>query len=149
MQITSRIRRLFLISKNTTSGYISGRFLGLHCFKTLVLLELVWAKVIESGMQSLWIVEPFDVITRGARRVLVRLIFIVVNLFDFERFEEAFHRRIVVTTPSTAHALPKAAAFKSSPELLTCELRSSIRMNDYSGIRFSQRNRLVERIDRE
>ena len=47
-------------------------------------------------MQSLWIVKTFDVIVGRSHGVFVCFVFFVVNFFDFESFEEAFHRRVVV-----------------------------------------------------
>ena len=63
------------------------------------------ADITERRVQSYWIVESFDVIDHGPSRLLVGFVSAVVNLLDFEAFEEAFHGCVVVAIPFAAHAL--------------------------------------------
>ena len=96
-------------------------------------------------MQSFWIVEALSVIVGGARRMLVCFVFFMVNLFDFEAFEKALHRRIVVTVSSfPAHALQKTTIVKSFSKRVAGELRAAIRVDDQSACWLAQRNGLVE-----
>lgn len=56
-------------------------------------------------MQSYSVVESVDVIDDGSRGLFVGLVFVPVDLLDFEASEEAFHRRVVVAISFAAHAL--------------------------------------------
>ena len=100
-------------------------------------------------MQSLRIVKTLDVIGCRADGLFVCLVFLVVDLFDLEALEEAFHRRVVVTVAFATVALQELALGQPFSEALTCKLRAAIRMHDESRIWFSQSDGLVERIERQ
>ena len=60
-------------------------------------------------MQTFGVVEAFDVIVGCPHGLIVCLVVFVMDLFDFEALEEAFHRCVVVTVASAAHALQEFA----------------------------------------
>ena len=74
-------------------------------------------------------------------------VFVPVHLLDFETAEETLHRCVVVAIAFAAHALQKFAGAQAILIGQTRELRSTIAVNNESGPRVAQCDRLIQGIE--
>ena len=74
-------------------------------FNFQMVLVTDWGHVGQARVQSHAVIKPVDIVGRSADSLFVRLVSGVMDFFDFEALEEAFHGRVIVTVAFAAHAL--------------------------------------------
>src|SRR5436309_10263925 len=80
-------------------------------------------------MQSIRIVETLDPINQIKSRLRARCISQSIDPFDFQRLEEAFHRRIVSASSLPTHRLHRSETIEQIPMFLAGVLHAR-RMGD-------------------
>lgn len=100
-------------------------------------------------METCSVVKSFDVIGGSANCLLMRFVNGVINLFDFETFEEAFHGRVVIAVSLSAHALQESLMCEAFSKRLAGVLGTSVAVDDQAVLWLSEGNCLVERGQRE
>src|SRR5438094_1662773 len=83
-------------------------------------------------MQSIRIVETLDPINQIKSRLRARCISQSIDPFDFQRLEEAFHRRIVPAISLPTHRLHHPVTIDQIPMFLAGVLHAAIGMHDQS-----------------
>ncbi|GIW83356.1 MAG: hypothetical protein KatS3mg105_5163 [Gemmatales bacterium] len=124
-------------------------FLACVVFNLQLFFVIGRSPIVQARMQSDGVVKAVDGIGCGAYGLFVRLVGGVVDFFDLETFEEAFHGRVIVTVSFATHALKKPVLFQSLSVRGAGELRSPVTVNDQPLRRFTQRDGLVESCQRE
>lgn len=113
------------------------------------LFELIRTDISQRRMETRSVVKSFDVIGGSANGLVMRFVNGVIDLFHLEAFEEAFHWRVVVAVPFSAHALQETLVCEAFSKRLAGVLGSPVAVYDQSFLWLSEGDRLVECGQRE
>src|SRR6266545_1538250 len=83
------------------------------------------------------IVEAFDPVNDIESRLSAGLISELIDTFDLQRLEEAFHRCIVPAIGLATHRLQHSEIANQLPVAIACVLAAAVRMHDQSRPRFT------------
>ena len=112
----------------------------------IVFFELVWCDVIESLVDPLLVVEPFDVLHHADSCLGQVAEGLELGPLVLERPEESFDHSVVVATSGSAHRTCDVHGFQYALECIACVLAATIAvMQQLPRVRVARLDRMPER----